>query len=258
MELYINVDVNIRNKISLNNSLGKTIIDEIIEINTVSQNELLKKSITNSDPEKYTIVLFSSIMTLLEPEQVTDYIEKIVNNINFDVFYLLRYSDDIRGHDEFKKIGNIETMKITSPHGIEALILSPNGKNILRDKLDFNEGRSLDYVMNAMCTKMNCYSSDPCIFSFDMKKRRNDYELVKGVLFTEAVHSIKPPSLTRKNTSSTNLFWFILVLVFILCAAGAMISLTDNKKGDETNSKNELIIQTPYNPTGEMQTYGNS
>lgn len=258
MELYINVDFNELNKISLTNSKHDEIIEEVVQINTVSQNELLKNAILRSDPEKYTIVLFSSIITLLNPEQVTDYVEQIVKNIEFDVFYLMKYSDDIKGHDDFKILGNIQTMKVTSPHGIEALILSPNGKLLLKDNLETKDGRGIDYVMNAMCSKMKCYSSDPCIFNFDLKKRKNDYELMKGVSYTEAIHSMKPPVLTKKNTSQTNIYWFILVIIFIIFIAGALVTLTDDKKtNDSKPGQDPLLIHTPYNPTGQIETYGN-
>lgn len=258
MDLFICKGTDVKNKISLENSAGERCIDEIIEIDTISQNELFKNAVTKSDQSKYSIVLYTNVITVLDPHQVTDFIDHIVKNLDFDVFYLTRYSDDCRAHDDFHTYKNVSIMRVKHPHGIEAMIISPKGKHVLSDKLVEKDGRGLDYILNGMGPIMNNYSSFPLVFNIDLNQRNNDYELVKGVLCSESVHSLRPPSLTQKNTSSLNLFWFVLVLVFIFCIAGALITLTDEKKKPGENDIPPILSGGPYNPTGEIKTYGNS
>lgn len=251
MELFICKGTNITNKISLENSSGEICIDEVIEVDTVSQNELFKHAVKNSDQNKYSIVLYTNIVTVLDPHQVTDFISHIVKNLTFDIFYLTRYSDDCRAHDDFHTYKNVSIMKVSHAHGIEAMIISPSGKDILSEKLTEKDGRGIDYILSAMCPTMKSYSSFPLVFNVDLSQRKNDYELVKGVLCREAAQSLRPPSLTQKNTSSLNLFWFILVLIFIFCIAGALLTLSEEKKNaPQVDNNSHVVINSPYNPTG--------
>lgn len=250
IDLFVCKGTNTKSLISMTNSDGIRIINEIIEVNVVSQNELFKEAVENSDLDKFSIVLYSNIMSILEPDKVTDFICDIIQNIKFDIFYLTRYGDDCRSHEDFHTIKKISVMKVLHAHGIEAMIISPSGKEFLNGKLIKKDGRGLDYVLNALGEKMSNYSSYPLIYNVDLTKRTNDYELIKGVVCREVVHSIRPPLLTQKNTTSLNLFWFILVIIFIFCIAGGVLTLTDKK--NSTNSYEDKTIIFPYDISGKL------
>lgn len=235
MELFVLRKTDVKKLISLDDKNGDVFIDDVYEINTKSQDTLLKMAMEKSDPDKFTIVLYCNLVSILTPQEVTNYIKEITDTIDFDVFYLNRYADECRAHDDFKKINNITTMKVKSPHGIDALILSPSGKFLLQGKLKNQDDRSVDIVLNSLSPSMNNYSSWPLIYNFNMEKRTNAYELIKCVPCRESAHSLRPPSLTQKNTSSLNLFWFIMVLIFIFCIIGALFTLMDKEEGEDKN-----------------------
>jgi len=250
MDLFICKGTQTQGLISTENSRGELVFDNIVEVDTISQNTLLKEAVEKSDQDKYSVILYSNLVSILTPIQITDFICDISSNINFDIFYLVRYGDDCRVHDDFHTIRSISVMKVLHAHGIEALIISPSGKEFLNGKLMERDGRGLDYTLNALCPKMNNYSSFPTIYNIDLNKRINDYELIKGVVCREVVHSLRPPRLTQKNTSSLNLFWFILVIVFIFCIAGAILTLVDDKSKTKVVDENMPVL--PYDPVGEL------
>lgn len=232
MELFICRGTNVRSKISSEDKNGNVVITDIYEVNTKSQDTLLRCAVEDSDPTKFSIVLHYSMVSILSPDQVTEYIKNIVDKISFDVFYLSRYADECREHDDFNILDEISTMRVYHPHGVEALILSPIGKQKLRGNFKMIDGRGTDYILNSLGPKMENYSCWPLVYNFDMSKRTNAYDLIKTVVCRESAHSLRPPSLTQKNTSSMNLFWFIMVLIFIFCVAGAFLMTTLDEKGN--------------------------
>lgn len=250
MDLYVCKDSNVKSLVSIGNSDGELVFDNIVEIDTVSQNKLLKEAVENSDPDKFSVIMYNNLVSVLEPTQITDFICDVASNIRFDIFYLVRYGDDCRAHDDFHTIKNISVMHVLHAHGIEALIISPSGKQFLTGKLKEQDGRGLDHILYALCPKMNNYSSFPTILNVDLNKRTNDYELVKGVVCREVVHSLRPPRLTQKNTSTMNLFWFILVIVFIFCVAAMVLSMSDKKAANKPPDENMPVL--PYDPVGDL------
>lgn len=250
MDLYVCKDSNVKSLVSTRNSGGELVFDNIVEVDTVSQNRLLKDAVENSDPDRFTVIMYNNLVSVLEPTQITDFICDVASDIQFDIFYLVRYGDDCRAHDDFHTIKNISVMKVLHAHGIEALIISPSGKQFLTGKLTEKDGRGLDFILNALCPKMNNYSSFPTILNVDLNNRANDYELIKGVLCREAVQSLRPPKLTQKNTSTLNLFWFILVIVFIFCVAAMVLSLSDKKVVEKQPDENTPVL--PFDPMGNL------
>jgi hypothetical protein len=250
MELVVCKGANVSKIISEYDSCGRRVFDDVINVNTISENELFSHAVLKTDPDKYSVVLYGNIVTILEPEQVTDLISDFCRRLTFDVFYLARYGDEYASHEDFREIKTVTTMRVFHAHGIEALIISPSGKKTLENKLTLRDGRGYDYLLNALCPKMTNYSCFPLVFNFDLRKRRSEHELIKGILCRESIKELKPPKLTPKNTSSTNTIWFILVLIFIFCLAMFAITLTDDRT---FTFANDVVLNPvlPYDPRGE-------
>lgn len=197
---------------------GKITIDSVIQLDVNSEDNLLTNGLEISNPNKSLIVINDNTKTLLEPTQILDTIEFLLDNIDFDIFYLTRYMDECSAHTDFKTFKSVEFMKVFSPHGIEGLIISPEGKRKIYGRLNSVHGRGSDFILNSMSEKMNNYSSFPPLFNIDLSKRISDSELVKSSICKEAFNTLKPPKLSQRNKSMINFFWFIffIALLFFL------------------------------------------
>lgn len=216
MELFICEGSNIKNKINILNSSNQVVIDQIHEIKCENEEELVKAAIKISNKDKYSIVLYSNLITLLKSTQITDYIEYICDNIDFDVFFLTRYFDKLTDHSDVSILdGDIEIMKVKSCHGIEGIIISPSGKEYLINKLE-TDLRGVDLIISNAGDLMNNYSTSPNLFSIKTKLDDSN-KIIKHILYREAFNSAKPPKLTKKQSRTTTTSWFIFFILLFCC-----------------------------------------
>lgn len=234
---------------------GKISIDDIFQLDVSSADELLLKALEVSNPNKTLIVIYDNVISLLEPTQILDALEYFTSNVDYDIFYLTRYGDLCEPHTDFKKYKSIDFMKVLSPHGIESLMISPSGKTKINGKLNSIHGRGADFILNSMSGIMNNYSAYPTIFNIDLTKRINNNDLAKATVCKEAFYIAKPPKLSTRNTSATNLFWFILVILFIFFLASLAMSFSDKDKTLYANIDTGTAGIGPNDGTGDLKTY---
>lgn len=254
IEIFTRTNSSIQSIIKGKSTSGFTFVDNFVEIEAESEDELLLKALDISDKQKIMIVLNENIKTLLTPTQLLDTIEFILLNLDFDIFYLSRHSDLCRKNEVFKNFNKIDFVKVESPHGIDALIISPFGKEKINGKLDSLHGRGSDFILNAMCEKMNNYSAYPPLINFDLSRRINNTELIKGCLCRDSFYELKPPKKTKRNTSVTNLFWFLFFLFFIIFAAFSTMKLFKTEETTTKKNSVEKLPKGPYDPLGELKT----
>lgn len=200
-------------------SSGKLKIDSVDVIDVKTADELFLESLMRSDPDKFTLIIYDGLVSGMNSKQILDHIEYVFEKITFDVFYLFKYADDSTTHTDFTEHNGVKFMKVSSAHGIDALILSPSGKDILKEKLRPVSGKGVDFSLNALGPVMNNYSSQPTFFEIDITKITEDSDYVKTVAYRNAFNKSKPPRLSKRNSTMLNTFWFILIVIVILIIA---------------------------------------
>lgn len=239
MELFICEGSNIKNKINILNSSDQVVIDQIYEIKCDNEEELVKSAIKMSNKDKYSIVLYSNVITLLKSTQITDYIEYICDNINFDIFFLTRYFDKLQAHSDMSVLdGDIEIMKVKNCHGIEGIIISPSGKEFLINKFEVDL-RGIDLIISNSEDLMNNYSTFPTLFNIKTKLDDSN-KIIKHILYREAFNSAKPPKLTKKQSRTGTTIWFIF---FILLFCWGLVFTIKNKLNVKNDIKFEQNIE---------------
>lgn len=234
---------------------GRISTDDMKQLDVNSADELLLKALEISDPNKTMIILNSNVITLLDPIALLDTLEYFIDNVTYDIFYLTRYADVCKSHTDFRKYKSVDFMKVFSPHGIESIMISPSGKQKINGKLKSVHGRGADFILNAMSEHMNNYSSYPTLMNIDLTKRSDDSELVKGNICKEAYHAVKPAKISSRNTSVTNLFWFILVLLFIFFLASLAMTASSKQKDIDNIINDSKTGIGPNDGTGDLKTH---
>jgi hypothetical protein len=242
VDVFINEKSNADKFIIGKSSSGKINVNSIKRNPTqLSQDDLIRKVIKTSEDDKFLIVLGDNLKCLFEPKKLLDAIEYAIENIKFDLFYLSYNNDECKLQTDFRENDGVDFMKVKSAHGIDALIISPSGKEKIKNNLDVVHGRGVDYILNAMSGKiLNSYSSFPTLFVPNYIKRTDDTELSKQSLCREVIYAKKPAKLSSRNTSAANVFWFIFVIIVILFFTVISFGISKTAK----NSQNDEILTT--------------
>jgi len=201
-------------------SSKKTYINKITSLKTNDPDELLIYSLMNSNDDEIIIILCDNLKTKFNAEIILNQIEFINDNIDYDIFYLNKYLDDYKNISDISFNKNIKYMKVHSPNGNESLMISPNGKKILFEKLNLIPGHSFNLSLRSLCKNMNNYSSHPLMFEIDMTNRNIKDEEYKIYEYRDNIKLIKP-KITTRNSSIQNSLWFIffitMIIYFIFC-----------------------------------------
>ncbi len=214
------------------------------------------KSLTDAPCDEYTLVCIDRMISVCTSDQIYDCIEYCISHIEFDIFYLASWADRCDLYSDFHEVDNYKIVRTRSPHGMACLLFSPCGKKKFLEKIELTKNRSLDLMVNPQLKSFKVYTTTPSIIEFDITQSECDLELIKVCKCREVPEAVRPVEVTRRNTTTLNLLWFILVLIIIICLAGILLNLTNKSTYYGNYTLSNLIPQTPlkpvfpYNPAG--------
>lgn len=241
-------------------SLGKTKIQDITFCEFTEQkcknfmcpqDKFIYESLKYANEHEYTLICLDKLVSLCDSRQVYDYLEYIIENINFDIFYLANWADRCDLYSDIHEVDNFKIVKTLSPHGTSCLLFSPSGRELFLKHVKNTTRHTIDTILNTNNHLFRTYTSLPCIVEFDILKRNSDLEFVKVCKAREVPSTIHPIGITRRNTSTLNVFWFILVLIIIICVAALLLTLSPQSYTDIINEK-LVYPYFPYDPTGNI------
>ena len=189
-----------------------TYINKIFPYKTDDNDKLLIYSLMKAEDDDVIIILNNNLSSKFTSKQILDYLEYVNDNINYDIFYLNRYLDRKNLHSDFSNFNNIQFMKVMSPHGMDALMISKCGRLKLYNTLIKVPGHSYDFTLNSLSRTMNNYSSHPCLFNINTKDKKENYKLC----INRDCIKLKPPIINKRNSSLSNSLWFIFFIVVII------------------------------------------
>ena len=214
------------------------------------EDKFVYDSLNSSDPNQYTLICLDKLITLCTTNQIYNHLEYVIENINFDIFYLTSWCDRCDLYTDIHEINNCKIVKTFSPHGMACLLFSPNGRKIFLNEIKPSNDRSLDFILNSNNKNFNMYTSLPSLVEFDILNRESDLEFVKLCKVREVPSYIRPIEVSRRNTTTLNVFWFILILILIICIAAILLSLNSGNRSNTT--KDLLYPYYPYNIEGNL------
>ena len=196
-----------------------------------SEDKFIYESLKNADPNEYTLVCLDKLNTLCSARKLYDYLEYTIDNIIFDIFYLSVWADRCDKYTDIHEVENCKIVKTFSPHGTACLLFSPSGRKIFLENIIPSPNISIDFTLNSKCSIFKSYTSLPALVEFDCLSIKGDKkrEMIKMSRYREDPYDLRPIEVTRRNTSTLNVFWFILIVIIIICVAGILLSINTNK-----------------------------
>ena len=141
------------------------------------------------------------------------------------------WADRVDLYSDIHELNNCKIVKTYSPHGTSCLLFSPAGRRNFLNRIKPCNYRSLDFVLHENIKCFDSYTSLPSLFEFDITCRESDLEFVKLSKCREIPSYVRPLEISRRNTTTLNVFWFILILIIILCVASILLSFNKGSSG---------------------------
>ena len=210
------------------------ISDESRILSCVSDDLQKESRLETQNPvsQLYTCIIKDTSVTACSADTIKDIIQYIIGVRGFDICYLCKWND--KCHLYTSQIAttldrHVNLVRTRSPNGLQAILISPSGRDILLRRKPMLNGEylgntdSLDKRLNteiyngniiAMCTSINIFNYDTCMNATNNK----DYEKL-----CECVNA----TLNNENTGSggVNGAWIIVTILFILMLGWAVLRI---------------------------------
>lgn len=120
-------------------------------------------SLTNCPKNSYCLFIKPNSIPSLGNEKIREFLKGL--HTDWDLFYLCKWLDRCDLYDDYGEIGPIKTVRTYFPNGIQALIVSPEGRGKIL-KYGFSEEFHLvskirEGGLVAYCSTLNIFQVDP-------------------------------------------------------------------------------------------------
>jgi hypothetical protein len=195
--------------------------------------ESLKDSYRNS-PSDYTIVIKDTSISLANAETMADIVSTVINSGEFDICYLSKWHDrcDLYTNKTPIEGTNALIAKTQSPLGVQALLFSPSGRDIiLRNKpmknskfFEMKANTDLGYHLNQETLKNNINSICivPNLISFDVTEAKSNADYAKSQ------ECESPDNLEQSNIGTSGWIYTILIIIILIIVIWGIWKLKNN------------------------------
>lgn len=173
-------------------------------------------------PDKHVLIVKDTSVSNSSPERIADIVSSALVAGGWDVFYLCRWLDRCNLYSEKRPISGMTTLlaKTVSPHGTQALLFSPRGRDIVLGKETMSngekfslQGKSLGSQLNDAIAKghISAQCTVPNLIEYDVTtaKSSDDYHKL-----SECDTTIGKSHL--QQNSGFGWIWLIIVLVIVV------------------------------------------
>jgi hypothetical protein len=177
-------------------------------------------------PDSYVIIVKDTSTSEASPDRIADIVTAATSSGDWDVCYLSKWHDRCDLYSNKRPITGTSTTiaKTSSPHGLQAVIFSPAGRDMvlgrhpLRDGSTFPTNQRIsaalhNAIMNgqieATCTVPNLISYDPLVATKDADfAKTQECEIPNGP--NSGRNSL------QQNGSSSNWLWWLIIIILVL------------------------------------------
>jgi hypothetical protein len=176
-------------------------------------------------PDNSVIIIKETSVSVSDSQTIARIIRNANTKKGWDLCYLCKWLDRC---DLYRDMENVHktTASIArtfSPFGIQALMFSPHGRDIVLGKLPMNNGKiinindPLGVVLNKEINDNNINATTvvPNLFEYDVSLARTTGDLAK-------LSECRIPPDTTKSQGALPFFWFLLIVIIILILAWAI------------------------------------
>jgi len=207
-----------KNYLSTDRSRTRDEYDDIEQSNLNIKHDMLSfrvyKSLYKSNkyyPDSYTIILKDTSICAVDYNDLYPIFKQARKINDWDICYLCKWMDDKDSQEIIKEMDTMDIVKSYSPHGIQALMFSPEGRNRLLGikplrNDDYFEFGNLNKILNYHIENENLhaitYSKN--IFIYDPSKCRGEQDLIKFNMY-------RPPK-SKYITKPLSIYLYITIV----------------------------------------------
>lgn len=212
-------------------------------------NRALKLAKTESPNSHCIVIRDDSVSIINDSSFLATKIRKVLDQ-KYDICYLCKWMDSCQMFTYVSDRKEVPALvKTRSPHGIQALLFSPMGRDRVLGIEPMENGRimrntlDVDGVLNEECFSSNLRSLafTPNLFEYDISNnaRRNGD-------FFKRNECADFSTLSPNSGSGGNLYIFILIVVITFLIAWAIITLSSRwQRRPETKSHSSIAKSSP-------------
>ncbi len=172
-------------------------------------------------PKQPVLILKDSSLCVVNPDTVYKVIYGVINNDTpFHVCYLCRWNDKCHLHSHRRKLKGLAmyVAKTQSPHGVQALLFSPTGRDTLLGQKPMKNGdffkarESLSKTLHAHIVhgNLDALCVMPNLIEYDIRLALEDDDFVKVNECTSVLHS------GDVHPNAINIYVAALIIIILL------------------------------------------
>lgn len=182
----------------------------------------------------YTIVIKDTSISSATHDSMAEIVNTIVNSGDFDICYLCKWTDRCDLYTNKTPIENTTALiaKTQSPNGIQALLFSPQGRDIILGTkpmkngkyFEMNKSSNLGYYLNQEILKNNISSICivPNLISYDVTEAKSNAD------YRKSIECETPDNLQDNVPGSSGWFFTLLVIILIVIIIWGIYKLRNN------------------------------
>lgn len=198
--------------------------DVINDFNSYDDMNMVKYCIKHTSRESHLLILKTTSVTTETPDTVNSFLQDIMKEKWWDVYFLCSWEDQCELWSNFRKVNINGTTEFRSkaPKGIQALMLTPESKKMILGAVPLRNGNYFTFTSKQQLTEQiyrgnliaGCLT--PNLFYFNM-------EIMELDDIHKANRCAKPNTRGTRSGSSVDYLWFILALIVIIGLAWLLV-----------------------------------
>lgn len=188
----------------------------------------------------YTIILKDNSVSATDSDILTKVVNEAISIGEWDLCYLNRWLDrcDLYRNPICIKGTTVKLVKTLSPNGLQAIMFSPKGRNIIIGKCKLPNGEYFTPITIPLGTKFNIFIETgllsalcavPNLFEFDVFEAKSISDLAK---LTDCQ---RPPTTNSRNNGPGPIpfFWFVAIILIVIIVVWALYALGPSSPYDD-------------------------
>lgn len=181
---------------------------------------------SKNHPDSYVIVVKDTSTSEASPDRVADIVTAATSSGDWDVCYLSKWHDrcDLYSHKHPINGTSTTIAKTSSPHGLQAVIFSPAGRDMvlgrhpLRDGSTFPQNQRIASALHdaILQGKIEATCTVPNLISFDPLAATKSSDYIKTQECEIPPVNEEGKNSLQQTTTSYSWLWWILLVVAIL------------------------------------------
>jgi len=204
-------------------------------------------NVKQKHPNNYVIIAQDTCVSSADTDTIADAITQTIKKKKWDILYLCRWLDRCKDNSDIERLDGYSgyIVKTMSPHGLQALMFSPSGRDKILGYKRMNNGKlfgkrkvhPLDIMLNDHIGEDNlsAYALGNNLIEYDLSHARTtrDYLRLAQCEVDSKVHK-------EENITNFSIWWFVLIVVAvaIIILIFANVNLGKKAENDKLINKN--------------------